>query len=202
MRKLDKPRVARLFLAMMWGLMFCVAATCARMDRARPLFARNTGQIHVTFQPDAIILGTVTVDQALITVAIVVRNPSANELFRVRYEQPVDSIFQTDIDATAASMPYFFPELDGVTIPKCLACPIPQYRAALHSSHVEEKVTPSVIITPEGKAADIRIVRETEALIESVAIKAIPAWSFAPAHDSDGIPVPVRVPVEISFRHN
>jgi TonB family protein len=162
------------------------------------ILAKFTSQ----FQPDAIIWGTVTVEQGLITIDIVDRNPSGNELFRAHYEQPVDAHFQADIDATAASMPYFFAGLDGVTIPKCVTCPIPQYPAALHSSGVEDRVILSVIITPEGKPADIRVVRKTEPRIESAAIKAIQAWSFAPSHDSDGIPVPVRIPIEITFRHN
>jgi hypothetical protein len=61
MRKLDKPRAARLFLAMMWGLMLCAAATCAQHSKDIKQFAQeelvkdiSDAKLHKVYFPDFI----------------------------------------------------------------------------------------------------------------------------------------------------
>jgi protein TonB len=56
------------------------------------------------------------------------------------------------------------------------------------------------IITPEGKATNIRVIKGVGLGLDEKAIEAVRDWIFKPAIGPGGKPVAVEVPIEVTFR--
>ena len=92
------------------------------------------------------------------------------------------------------------PGQGGVGYPECLRCPNPGYSAEAHARNFQGKVVLQVVITPEGRATDIKVLKATGMGLDEKAIEAVRKWTFKPAMGPGGRPVPVRVTVEVAFR--
>jgi TonB family protein len=92
------------------------------------------------------------------------------------------------------------PGVDGVTFPECSFCPDPSYPEEARAKHLEGMVAFTAVITPDGRAEDITLVKTSDPIFTQNASEAIQKWRFRPARGPDGIPVPVTVPFEITFR--
>lgn len=57
----------------------------------------------------------------------------------------------------------------------------------------------SVRIDETGTISDIRMVRDPGYGLAQHCVDALKKWRMQPSHDSDGRPVGVRAPVEITF---
>jgi protein TonB len=103
----------------------------------------------------------------------------------------------------------------GLPPPTCSHCPDPKYTAEARSAKYEGNIVLEAVITTEGKAAYVRAIRVTTlnkqivgtrtldrawVSLEETAIDAVKQWRFKPAQNTDGKPVAVLVPIEISFR--
>jgi len=89
--------------------------------------------------------------------------------------------------------------VDGAGIPSCVYCPAPGYSDASRAAKAQGTVVLSVVVTSEGKADSIYVVKGAPFGLTSQAIKAVQNWKFRPAQ-KDGKPVSVRVPIETTFR--
>ena len=56
-----------------------------------------------------------------------------------------------------------------------------------------------MIVTPEGRAQDIYVMRSAGMGLDERALEAVRTWRFEPAR-KDGQPVAVQISVEVSFR--
>lgn len=84
--------------------------------------------------------------------------------------------------------------------PSCTYCPDPSYTKEARAKHIEGQVALNVTITPDGRATDIIVVKTVDAGLAQNAVEAVSKWRFEPALRADGEPVPVRVPLEVTFR--
>ena len=57
-----------------------------------------------------------------------------------------------------------------------------------------------VVITSEGQAGTIRVLKAAPFGLTAQAIKAVQNWEFKPAQQRDGTPVSMAVPIEITYR--
>ena len=89
--------------------------------------------------------------------------------------------------------------LDGVTMPKCLHCPKPNYTQEARNKKCEGVVVLIVVVTREGMPADIEVKKSLGLGLDENATEAVRQWTFKPAK-KDGRPVTSRVPIEITFR--
>jgi TonB family protein len=87
----------------------------------------------------------------------------------------------------------------GVGPPSCIYCPDAGYSDAARAAKAQGTVVLSVVVTSEGKADAIYVVKGAPFGLTSQAIKAVQSWKFRPAQ-KDGKPVSVRVPIETTFR--
>ena len=87
----------------------------------------------------------------------------------------------------------------GVGVPRCIRCPSPDYSDASRAAKFSGTVILSVVVTPDGKATSIYVVKGAPFGLTAKAINAVHNWSFEPAL-KDGEPVSARVEVEITFR--
>ena len=63
---------------------------------------------------------------------------------------------------------------------------------------IEGVVTLSVIVTKEGRPADIKIIKTLPPGLNQQAVKSVSQWRFEPVLQ-DGQPCPMRVDVQVQF---
>ncbi len=88
----------------------------------------------------------------------------------------------------------------GVTIPKCTFCPNPPYTDQARETKVQGIVTLEVLVSPEGRPAQVRITRGLGAGLEERTLESVRAWRFTPAFDAGHRAVPAWVTIEVLFR--
>ena len=90
--------------------------------------------------------------------------------------------------------------INGVGIPVCIYCPDPQYSEEARKAKYQGTVTLTIIVTTDGRAANISVVQGPGLGLEEKAVEAVRGWRFKPAIGPNGKPVATLVPVEVTFR--
>jgi TonB family protein len=88
----------------------------------------------------------------------------------------------------------------GVGVPKCIYCPPPQYSGDARKAKVEGSVVLQVVITTDGRAINVKIVKDPGNGLGMKAVESVRKWKFQPAVGPDGKPVAITVPIEVTFR--
>lgn len=87
----------------------------------------------------------------------------------------------------------------GYTYPRCEHCPQADYSSEGIAHRVAGTVVMVVIVTGEGRAKEIKILRALPFGLTEEAIRAVQGWRFKPALDEHGNPVTVRQVIEVTF---
>lgn len=85
-------------------------------------------------------------------------------------------------------------------MPRCVFCPIPGYSERARAAKVRGTVILEVLVSAEGRAARIAIAKQSGFGLTQIAIEDVSQWQFSPATTAAGEPVPVIVPIEVTFR--
>jgi protein TonB len=88
---------------------------------------------------------------------------------------------------------------DGVSAPRAIYDPEPQYTDEARKAKYQGVVLLSLIVTPDGRPRNIHVARSLGMGLDEKAIEAVRNWKFEPAR-RDGRPVAVQVSVEVNFR--
>ena len=88
---------------------------------------------------------------------------------------------------------------DGVSMPLPTYRTEPEYTKEALAAHLEGTTFLSIVVSPEGTATDVRIVRSLDKGLDEKAVEAVRQWKFEPGLKA-GKPVPVIANVEINFR--
>ncbi len=88
---------------------------------------------------------------------------------------------------------------DGVTTPKVLYKVDPEYTQEAKDAKIEGTVVLQVVIRPDGRAHDKRVVRSLDPGLDQRAADAVEQWVFEPGK-KDGEPVAVAATIELKFR--
>ena len=88
---------------------------------------------------------------------------------------------------------------DGIMQPRVLSKVDPEYTQDAKDDRIEGPVVLKTIITAEGNASEITVVKSLNPGLDQKAIEALSKWTFQPG-TKDGKPVPVWANVEINFR--
>ena len=91
------------------------------------------------------------------------------------------------------------PGKNGVTIPKAIYQPNPEYTDRARRKKINGSVVLSMIVTPEGTVRDPKVTTSLDKELDQQAIACVKKWKFQPA-TKDGNPVAVHVNVEVDFR--
>jgi TonB family protein len=94
----------------------------------------------------------------------------------------------------------FRPGTGGVGYPECAYCPLPTYSDEARKAKYQGVVVLQIIVTPDGRATNITVVRGPGLGLEEKAIEAVRGWRFKPATSPGGKAVPVYTLVEVNFR--
>ena len=85
-------------------------------------------------------------------------------------------------------------------MPACVYCPVPDYSNKGREDRIGGTVVMDVVVTPEGRATDVIVIKSPGGGLEEKAMEAAKSWRFRPAKDVTGNPVAVRVQVEVTFQ--
>ena len=94
----------------------------------------------------------------------------------------------------------FRPGVGGVGFPECAYCPLPLYSDEARKAKYQGTVVLQCLVTPDGRATNINVVKGPGLGLEEKAIEAVRGWRFKPAIGPGGKPVPVQVIIEVTFR--
>ena len=92
------------------------------------------------------------------------------------------------------------PGVNGTTLPACAYCPSPSYTDQARAAKLNGTVILQVVVTADGRAENIVVVKGPGMGLEEKAIEAVRSWQFKPAHGLDGSPVATIVPIQVTFR--
>jgi TonB family protein len=90
--------------------------------------------------------------------------------------------------------------VNGAGVPACTFCPTPGYSDKASRAKLQANVVLTVTISRDGQAARIRIAKDAGYGLTEKAIEDVSQWKFRPATNKEGQPIPVVVPVEVTFR--
>jgi len=154
------------------------------------------------FSLDAILSGVISADRESYTIDFTVRDLSDKELFRSQYKEKIDPVFSANLpgESEVSGSNFYFAGFDGVTIPKCVLCPSPSYPDEKRASRVHGSIMLSVLITAEGKADHIYLLKKLDPDLDRDAIDKVKSWRFEPSKDPNGSYVAVRVPIEVTYK--
>ncbi len=94
----------------------------------------------------------------------------------------------------------FHPGTGGVGYPACAYCPDPKYSEEARKAKYQGTVVLQAVITADGRAIEIQVVKGPGLGLEEKAVEAVKQWRFKPALGPAGKPVAVIVPIEVTFR--
>lgn len=87
----------------------------------------------------------------------------------------------------------------GLGYPACLYCPTAVYTDAAITAKLQGTIQLSVVISSEGRASRISILRGLPCGMNPQAIEAVKRWRFRPATGANGKPEAVRQIIEVTF---
>src|SRR5712692_3269792 len=94
----------------------------------------------------------------------------------------------------------FRPGTGGVGYPECAYCPLPLYSDEARKAKYQGTVVLQVVITPDGRATNIQVVKGPGLGLEERAVDKVREWRFKPALGPNGKAVSVQVLVEVTLR--
>jgi TonB family protein len=97
-------------------------------------------------------------------------------------------------------MPVVPADVDGVSRPKCLVCPMPDVPPELRIENIQGSSHLLVTVLPDGTADDVFVVGPMGHGLDTLAADAVLTWKFSPAHDAKDIPVATQTEIEIPFK--
>jgi len=94
----------------------------------------------------------------------------------------------------------YLPWFNGVGYPTCDYCPDAKYSEEARKAKFQGVVLLQVIVSADGRATNIEVVRGPGLGLEEQAVAAVKTWRFKPAIGPNHVPVPTRVAIEVQFR--
>ena len=89
---------------------------------------------------------------------------------------------------------------EGVTRAKCVACPMPEVPPELRIENLQGVSHLLVTVLSDGTVDDVFVVGPIGHGLDALAVDAVLAWKFSPAHDAKHDAMPTQTEVEIPFK--
>lgn len=86
----------------------------------------------------------------------------------------------------------------GVSTPVVVTDRKPRYTPATVRAGVQGRVKMECVVLPDGTVGDVRVIDRLNVYLDDEAVRALREWKFKPGM-KDGVAVPVRVEVEMTF---
>jgi len=92
------------------------------------------------------------------------------------------------------------PGFNRVGYPTCDYCPDAKYSEEARKAKFQGVVLLQVIVSADGRATNIEVVRGPGLGLEEQAVAAVKTWRFKPAFGPNRTPVPTQIAIEVQFR--
>ncbi|GAC1640375.1 MAG: hypothetical protein NVS9B14_21860 [Candidatus Acidiferrum sp.] len=151
---------------------------------------------------DGLLLGTVVAAKGHAKIAISMRDASSNkEVWTMEFDEALERGINGNWpqDAVPGSEPIYFSGLDGVSIPRCISCPNPDFTNKARQAKFNGIVLTSATVDATGRIKQIWIISDPGFDLAQHCVEVIKTWRLEPAKDSAGKAVEVTVPVETKF---
>ena len=86
-----------------------------------------------------------------------------------------------------------------MSAPKEIYAPSPDYSEAARKAKFQGEVVLSLVVDAQGNPTDIHVVKPLGMGLDEKAVEKVRTWKFIPGK-RNGIPVPVRVLLDVTFR--
>ncbi|PYX99337.1 MAG: hypothetical protein DMG63_09115 [Acidobacteria bacterium] len=93
----------------------------------------------------------------------------------------------------------FRPGIGGVTAPRAIYKPDPEYSEEARKAKYQGKVVLGLIVDASGRPRGLKVEHGLGMGLDEKALEAVRTWKFEPA-EKDGKPVAVAISVEVEFR--
>jgi TonB family protein len=94
----------------------------------------------------------------------------------------------------------FKPGYNGVGYPTCVYCPDAKYPEEARKAKFQGVVQLQIVVSPDGRARDIQVVRGPGLGLDEQAVAAVKTWRFKPALGPNRVAVPTQIIIEVQFR--
>lgn len=88
----------------------------------------------------------------------------------------------------------------AVHYPICVKCRTPEYTSDARSHGLQGRVRVLITVSAEGGVQNPRVLGAVDGGLAHACASTLSGWTFKPATDADGKPVPMRLLVEVNFR--
>jgi len=122
----------------------------------------------------------------------------AGAMFAQDSQNPPSGNTGTQHTGSQSQETIYSPGRDGVTIPRAIHQPPPEYSEKARRKKLEGTVMLLLVVTPDGNTTDIKVTIGHGSGLDEKAIEAVRRWKFEPA-TKDGKPVAVKIAVQVSF---
>jgi TonB family protein len=96
--------------------------------------------------------------------------------------------------------PHIYHLGEGVSLPKAIFSPDPEYTKEAAKKKIEGTVLLSLIVLPDGTSRNVTVTKGLGYGLDEQAVKAASTWRFQPGvRRSDGEAVPMSITAEITF---
>jgi TonB family protein len=119
----------------------------------------------------------------------------ADEQFR----KPAEPFREASASQAAEDQGILRAGVHGVTVPTGAYMPAPDYTDPARIVKFQGSLIVLVTVNEEGRAEDLKVLHGLPFGLNQKALNTVGTWKFRPA-TLDGKPVPVQVPVEVTFR--
>jgi TonB family protein len=161
-------------------------------------------RIGSTWGIEAILTGNVEDSDGLYVVTTTLRRTTDGEVIATQSEKVAHQRLLDLLSPEGADGETQLPKragVNGVGIPVCRQCPIPQYSDKARKAGIQSaSVILDVTISAKGTVEKIGVIKGFGYGLTENAVEAVSGWQFGPALGADGAPVSVLVPVEVTFR--
>jgi TonB family protein len=166
------------------------------------LSADTLKQIGTTTGADAILSGKIeiTPEKYLLTITLLKiadGSVTASTTHSLPHSRVLDLLSPSG--ANAATIKPARAGVSGVGVPTCAYCPAPAYsgRARISQTQTVELL---VTISAAGTAEKITVIHSPGYFLTERAVETVSEWKFRPAPGTNGTPVPVAVPIDVTFK--
>ena len=111
-----------------------------------------------------------------------------------------NSVGTSDKEGKGGESEYDGPYLPGMTQVACLYCPDPEYTDEARHEKLQGSVTLRVLVTKDGRAGQVKIVKGLGLGLDDRAVVAVRTWRFQPARDANKNAITEWVTVEATYR--
>jgi TonB family protein len=87
-------------------------------------------------------------------------------------------------------------------VPVCISCPRPDYSEEGRKNRIQGDVWLEVVITPEGKVSDPKIIKSLGYGLDEMAVKDVEKWRFKPPTSPNGLPIRLMATIQVQFKLN